>query len=190
MSSGERKAGSSCVKSSELAPTSTLASLPALSLELTLLLMGVGFAIPFPLNGSQHPWVLEFAPAVRNLYGLTAWMGMAHFVYAYRGQGLALLRPGARPLAFWGVLLLAGIAQFLLRASLGISGFSALAWLYFMQHFVKAEAHLNSLPSRQMSRAYQALLLAFAWLTVVLYNAGNVQQHQWLVFAVPLLIGA
>jgi len=63
---------------------------------LMLLLLGLGYALPVP-----PVWAPGWrSPEIANLFCLTAWMGQAHFVYAFRGQ-LTAFRAG-KPAPPWG----------------------------------------------------------------------------------------
>jgi hypothetical protein len=133
-----------------------------------------------------------------NLYALTAFAGWAHFVFAWRGQWSATrrLKPGWQ-LSYWSLVLTILAALVALRAFLGIALFSGLAWVWFVGHFVKAEIvfsnSTSSGPIAKQSTPWQVSyqpVLAFAWLSAVLFDVGNIQSHRWLLFCVSLLLGA
>jgi hypothetical protein len=128
---------------------------PWLALGLTFLLLGVGYSLPFPLV-RQAPvgmWGGAVAPDVLNLYALTVFAGWAHFAFAFRGQWQATTRlPVNLRLGYWLMLAVVLAILVALRAILGVALFSALAWIWFIGHFVQAEVVF----ARQQSTADQA----------------------------------
>lgn len=80
-----------------------------------------------------------------NLFTLTAWSGMAHFIFAYQGHLNRLksiggsLENGLKYQAIYAALLLIAASLLTsLKEDLG-STFNILVWLYFLIHFCKAE---------------------------------------------------
>jgi hypothetical protein len=172
------------------------ASRPWLALALTFLLLGVGFSLPFPLVKSVPSgiWSGAISPEVLNLYALTAFAGWAHFLYAGRGQwgALARLRWQWRA-GYWALVAVALAILVGLRALLGVGLFSALVWIWFIGHFVRAEVvFAGDLLSRNTKtwRTAWPPVVSFAWLTVVLFNAGHIQQHRWSLFACTMALAS
>ncbi len=115
-------------------------------------------------------WEGELAPEVLNLYALVAFLGWAHFFYAWQGQGKASgkLAPGRRVL-YWGFVLVALALLVVARSWLGVAVFSLLAWVYNIAHFIKAEAFFAGAHGRNN---YYSPVVAFAWFTLVLFQVG------------------
>lgn len=165
---------------------SLCANRPALSIGIAFLLMGLGYAIPVRLvvASPAHMWDGQMAPEVLNLYALTAWMGQAHFIYAFRGQFRAFM---TKPRIGFFFLLLSVAALgilFILRSALGLGLFSAMVWLYFIGHFIKAERVFQGAASpagRSVRLAYYQPVIAFAFLTLVLFNVGDLDFRRWLL---------
>jgi|UPI00047AE086 hypothetical protein len=148
-------------------------SRPYLALGLTFLLLGAGYAMPLKLvpEPPKHIWQGSIAAETLNLYALTAFAGLSHFAYAWRGQWIASRRfsSGSR-IGYWttvGILLLFLIA---LRTWLGVAVFSLMAWVYNIAHFVKAEVFFSGI--KETRAAYYSPVAAFAWFTVCLFPAG------------------
>ena len=160
-------------------------------------MLGIGYGLPLPA-ASVGLWQGEVAKEVLNPYALTAFAGWAHFIYAWRGQWSALARLKAGWAGgYW--LLMVGVLGLLviLRNMLGIALFSALAWVWFVGHLVKAEVVFAGKPANVVlpksiiarSSSYQPVV-AFAWLSLVLFNVADIQQHRWLLFVGSLSLGA
>jgi hypothetical protein len=170
-------------------------SKPALSIGIAFLLMGLGYAMPFRLvsGAPANMWAGQMAPEVLNLYALTAWMGQAHFIYAFRGQSKALF---SRPRVNLLFLLVAAAALgvlFLMRKIFGVGLFSGLVWLYFLGHFAKAERVFqrpNSVGGQPIKLAYYQPVLTFAYLTLVLFNVGNIDFRSWTLLSGSVLLAA
>lgn len=166
------------------------------SLALAFLLCGLGYALPFNLFPADYPPHGPTSPEVLNLRLLVAWMGLAHFGYAYHGQARSLWRrrasgPGGRLLL--GVLLGAG-ALLGLRTLTGLRAFDALVWIYFMPHLWKAERHFagataEAAPFRG-ALAYGLPAMAFAFLTFVLFAPADFTVRPWVVPALGLGVAA
>jgi FtsH-binding integral membrane protein len=167
---------------------------PWLALALTFLLLGLGFSLPFPLvkNVPSGIWSGAISPEVLNLYALTAFAGWAHFLYAGRGQYGALSRLRGQWQAGYWMLVIAALAMLLaLRTLLGVGIFSALVWIWFIAHFVKAEVVFAGDLLPQNTRPWHtawAPVASFAWLTAVLFNAGHIQQHRWPLLACSIAL--
>jgi hypothetical protein len=179
------------------APNSTqLPSRPWLALALTFLLLGLGYGLPFMLvrEAPAGLWQGTVAPEVLNLYALTVFAGRGHFIFAWRGQWAATQRlPLGWRSGYWALVAMALAALLGLRALLGVMLFSALVWVWFVGHFVKAEVLFSRsvTPEESASRlsSYQPVA-AFAWLTLVLFNVAHIQERRWLLFACTALLGA
>jgi hypothetical protein len=172
-------------------------SRPWLALALTFLLLGIGYALPFPLTPFPPSglWQGSLASEVLNLYALTVFAGWGHFFYAWRGQfhGTARLPPRWR-ITYW-IAVAASIALLILsRSLLGVALFSALVWIWFISHFVKAErvfarrAASDTQLQVTSSVSWQPVA-AFAWLSLVLFNVGSVQNRHWILFLGSLTLG-
>lgn len=75
------------------------------ALALTFVTVGAAYAFPFLLFTQGHPLNGPISPEILNLNLLVAWMGLAHFVFAYSGQAKSFLPPRAPsllPLFFLG----------------------------------------------------------------------------------------
>lgn len=183
---------------SETAPRST--AQPAVVLGLTFLLIGLTFALPHLLVPQQErSAVSEFlSPETANVYACVAWAGWAHFLFAFRGQGNALVRIAddfrSGRLAAYVISIAVTIGVLLgLRWLAGVSLFGAIVWVYFIDHFLKAEQAFEGKGSastpilvRWLS-SYQPLL-TFGWLSVVLLNVGNVDYKPWALWSVSLFL--
>jgi hypothetical protein len=165
------------------------ASRPWLALALTFLFLGIGYALPVPLAPAPPPgmWQGSIAPEVLNLYALTVYAGWAHFFYAWRGQFFGTTRLPRRSRTLYWIAVALGISLLVLaRSLLGAGLFSALVWIWFIGHFVRAELFFasrsaNTDPQRTKGVSWQPVL-AFAWLTLVLFNAAGIDNHRWLLF--------
>lgn len=182
-------------------PVVSSAAKPAMSLALTFLAIGLTFALPVHLVPESARLAVsdEYSVEVANVYACVAWAGWAHFLFAFRGQGRALLRlrDGVeirRLLAFAAALAVTVAVLFLLRKTWGIVLFSGLVWVYFIDHFIKSEQIFEgrAVPKepiwRRWLQAYQPLM-AFGWLSCVLLNIANVNAYPWLNWTVSLLLG-
>jgi hypothetical protein len=171
-----------------------LLSRPALSIGLAFLLMGLGYAFPLHLvpGAPARMWAGEMAPEVLNLYALTAWMGQAHFFFAFRGQAKSLAKQPERSVIFFALVGITLLELVGLRALIGVGLFSALVWIYFIAHFARSERVFQSAQSgaSTITLAYYQPVLAFAWLTLVLFNVGHLDAHSWLLLAVTLALAA
>ncbi len=156
------------------------ASRPWLALALTFLFLGIGYALPVPLAPAPPPgmWQGSIAPEVLNLYALTVYAGWAHFFYAWRGQFFGTTRLPRRSRTLYWIAVALGISLLILaRSLLGVGLFSALVWIWFIGHFVRAELFFasrsaNTYPQRAKSVSWQPVL-AFAWLTLDLFQRGE-----------------
>ena len=177
-------------------------SQPAVVLGLTFLIIGLTFALPHYLipqeecnNVSQY-----LSPETANVYACVAWAGWANFLFAFRGQGSALARlqdqfKTGRLATFIVTIALTIAVLFALRTIAGATAFGAVVWVYFIDHFLKAEQSFEGKTPNpppmlvRWLRSYQPLL-TFGWLSVVLLNAGNVTSHHWTMWIISLILGA
>src|SRR5579875_511761 len=171
--------------SSETSPLQ--ASRTWVSLGLTFLLLGIGFATPIPLTRSFPPgiWEGEISREALNLYALTAFLGWGHFAYAWQGQLRATRR--LRPRAAWvyWLLVLAWLGGFFaVRQVLGVGIFSLLIWVYNIGHLIKAETFFAGTSRKG---GYRTPAVAFAWFTLVLFRVGPLRWEA-LVFAITLIL--
>jgi hypothetical protein len=172
---------------------SPLLSRPALSIALSFLLIGLGYAFPLPLvpHAPAKMWAGQMAPEILNLYALTAWMGQAHFFFAFRGQAKALAKQPKLSVIFYVLIALALLVLVVLRMLIGVGLFSALVWIYFIGHFARSERVFQSVrsdPANTITLAYYQPVLSFAWLTLVLFNIGRIDAHSWLLLGVTLAL--
>lgn len=174
---------------------------PAVVLGLTFLLVGLTFALPVTLvPASERFGVTQYLSAeTGNVYACAAWAGWAHFLYAFRGQRNALasnhdgLRTG-RTLAYVFLVALSVAVLVAVRWAAGPALFGAVVWVYFIDHFIKAEqsfegkrpAHSSILV--RWASSYKPLL-TFAWLSAVLLDIGGVDSHPWTLWTVSLSLG-
>ena len=185
---------------SEVSGASQSPAKPAAVLGLTLLLIGLAFALPLRLipEGEFQMMSGNLSPEVLNVYALTAWMGWAHFIYAFRGQSGALNRlrdtgRSRRILTYLSMVALTIVALFGARSWAGPALFGAVVWVYFIDHFIKAEQSFEGKsqppPLVRWLKSYQPLL-AFAWLSVVLLNVGHINSLPWSIWVVSAALGA
>jgi hypothetical protein len=112
------------------------------SLALTLIFAGISYAFPIHLFAKDYPLNGPISPEILNLYLLVAWMGLAHFVFAYSGQAKTLRRSGGSVTFLFGAsLLIGGTILALFRTRAGLHLFDSVIWIYFIPHFIKAELH-------------------------------------------------
>jgi hypothetical protein len=115
------------------------------SLAATLLFLGLGYACPLLLFPVAHPQHGPTSPEILNLYFLIAWMGIAHFIYAYHGQARTLLHSTIKRTGgvFVGCCIVGAVFLGISRHCLGLKVFDSLVWAYFIPHFIKAEIHFS-----------------------------------------------
>lgn len=171
-------------------------------LGLTFLLVGLTFAFPFRLVPGSEVSVLSgrLSPEVANVYACVAWAGWAHFLYAFRGQGGALLHArdefrGGRLHGSAAVLVIVIAVLLAVRSGLGVTLFGAVVWIYFIDHFLKAEQLFDGRGSPSRRAWFRWLgsaqaLLSFTWLSIVLLDLGRVNSHPWLLWSVSVGLGA
>lgn len=165
---------------------------PGIVLGLTFLVVGLTFAFPHRLVPAGT-YADQFSPEVANVYAFVAWIGWAHFIFAFRGQDISLRRdPPRSRWTYWSlvvatVAILAGI-----RAWAGVTLFGAVVWVYFIDHFLKAEQHFEGTPcGASLPRwiaSYQPLL-SFTWLSIVLLDVGKITSQPWLIWGISLGLG-
>lgn len=177
-------------------------SKPAAVLGLTLLVIGLTFALPFSLvpAGATNAVSKHMSAEVANVYACTAWAGWAHFIFAFWGQGGALIRLKdslrAKRTITYVFMIVVSVAMLAgLRSYFGVAAFGAVVWVYFIDHFIKAEQTFEgSLDPREPSwrrwvRSYQ-ILLSFGWLTAVLMNVASVNSYPWTLWVISLSLAA
>ncbi len=166
---------------------------PVAVFAITCLLIGISFALPYQLVSAEvlrlasPTWPVE----VGNVYACAAWAGWAHFLYAFRGQATAMVRRDRRALLLFGALLCMGSALLWgARAMMGATLFSGLVWVYFIDHFLKAEQTFAMRPvgPHRWLRSY-ASIIAFGWLSVVLLNIGGINGQPWVLWLVSIGLG-
>lgn len=167
---------------------------PSVCLALTFLFIGLSYAIPTPL---LHPAEVQrvssfMATEVANVYALTAWAGMAHFIYAYRGQVLSLRATRVANLLPYALAVVVVLASLLgARALIGVGPFGAITWTYFIFHFHRAEAFFSGNQLTKWDwRDPMMVILTFAWLSVVLLNPGNPLLMPWVIWLFSLGLAA
>jgi hypothetical protein len=166
----------------------------SLSIALSLFFCGLSYALPFRLFPEAHPWNGVQSSEILNLYCIVAWMGLAHFVFAYNGQFRALIKI-PHDFAIYLAFLIAGAAVlFFLRAWLGANLFSTLSWIYFLPHFLKAETHfsstLNNSNIRDKWKLYGFPTLAFAWFSAALYGLQTLPNARWFLVGGSLALAS
>lgn len=175
---------------------------PAVVLGLTFLLIGLTFALPLNLVPESDHYAISgrLSQETANVYACVAWAGWAHFLFAFRGQGKALLRRAdsfttQRLFAYIGCLIATIAVLVGLRWAVGASIFGAVVWVYFIDHFMKAELAFEGKDPSKISTmvrwvaSYQPLL-TFGWLSIVLMNVQNVNSHPWILWTVSSLLAA
>lgn len=164
-------------------------SRPYLALGITFLLLGAGFANPFPLvtRFPRGVWEGTISREALNLYALTAFLGWAHFAYAWQGQWKASTRMRPRGKAgYWiAVAFLLG-ALLGLRSFLGIGAFSLVVWVYNIGHFIKAETVFSG---RGRNTLFYMPIVAFAWFTLALFRVGPLN-NELVVFCATIVLAA
>ncbi len=174
---------------------------PAVVLGLTFLLVALTFALPFRLVPASELSLMSgrLSPEVANVYTCVAWAGWAHFLFAFRGQGSALARldderRNGRLLAYAACLALTVAALLGAREAVGPMLFGAIVWVYFIDHFLKAEQQFEGKGPTgapawlRWLGSYQPLI-GFTWLSVVLLDIGGVNSHPWLLWSVSFALG-
>ncbi|MFM9873589.1 MAG: hypothetical protein ACKVQS_09025 [Fimbriimonadaceae bacterium] len=172
---------------------------PAVVLGLTLLFIAISFALPVELvpQAFLDTTFKNYSPDVLNVYACVAWAGLAHFLYAYWGQARAVGQSHESPVRFLVAEMIFLICLGLLfgtRQFFGLPQFGAIVWLYFIDHFIKAEQTFEGVkisepyPWKRWLGLYQNLL-SFGWLTIVLNNAWSILSYPWVNWIVSVLIG-
>jgi len=159
------------------------------SLALTFIFAGVGYAFPNQLFADDYPLNGPISPEILNLNILVAWMGLAHFVFAYSGQAKTLRRSsGSAPLLFGASLLIGGTILALFRMRAGLRIFDSVIWVYFIPHFIKAELHFikNCQPELSPSAwvLYWFPTVGFAFFTFALFAPISISFNTGILIAV------
>lgn len=164
------------------------------SLAGMLVLVGIAYSLPFALYPSSHQANGPTSPEILNLHFVVAWMGLAHFIYAYRGQAISLLKTKQKIFPFLSLLAVGAAALVAMRHWLGYMYFSFAMWIYFLPHFVKAELffsqRLNSDSTQEKSsdaRVYLFPAIAFTFFTFALFAPIEIISNRWNVVALALI---
>jgi hypothetical protein len=161
-------------------------------LAMTFLLVGTAYALPFWLFPRSHPMNGTTSPEVLNLYCLTAWMGLTHFIYAYKGQLKASQRSGFPIFKFWGGLLISLVLLWEFRSWISPPYFSFLAWIYFIPHFIKAELLFNGITALSLNQIPKALYwfptVGFTFFTIALFASNFIASDSGIFLAGALII--
>jgi hypothetical protein len=160
------------------------------ALAFTFITVGAAYAFPFLLFSEKHPLNGPISPEILNLNLLVAWMGLAHFVFAYSGQAKSLLAPRVvpkLPLLFCGSLVFAGVLLALFHKLVGAVLFDAVIWVYFIPHFIKAELHFARASQPETATrgevVYWFPALGFAYFTAALFAPLTVSFHTEILLA-------
>ncbi len=171
---------------------------PAIALGLTFMLVGLSYALPIRLVPASvgKLWLGNMPTEVLNVYACVAWAGWAHFLYAFRGQaqGLKRMQFGARRELLYLAALAASLSLLVgLRSALGVTLFGAVVWATFIDHFIKAERAFDgvSVQAEGLLKRWLASyrsVFAFAWVSVVLLNMGDVDHRRWTLIGVSIAV--
>lgn len=178
-----------------------LASRTALSFALTVLMIGLSFALPVHLIPTDQVLLIgkNLSPEAANVYACVAWAGWAHFLFAFFGQGYSLVSGPDRGRAprIGAMLAVIGISIFMLfglRHWIGYALFGGIVWTYFIDHFIKAERVFAGDPPRgpawrRWFASYRPLL-SFTWLSIVLLSPSNSFTQGWSLWVICAALGA
>lgn len=162
------------------------------SLALTFLFAGLGFSLPILLFPEAHPSNGPVSAEILNLNFLVAWMGLAHFVFAFRGQGRYLMQTQRRgSLMFVLSLLASAVLLIILKGLVGGPLFAFIIWIYFIPHFVRAELHFEKSTQAHAERGwvlYWFPALAFAFLTYALFGPKELTFNTAILIALGFLV--
>jgi hypothetical protein len=161
----------------------------ALSIALALVCAAIGYAFPLWLFPGNHVLNGTMSPEILNMYAIVCWMGLAHFVYAYHGQAMALRKNPARIAPYGLSMVLAAAVLIALRHALGWMLFSIAMWVYFMPHFIKAELHFGKVlegaqPNQRRWSVYGFPTVAFTFLSAALFCPIEIAQNHWLMLSI------
>lgn len=162
------------------------------SLALTFLFAGLGYALPIMLFAPNYPLNGPVSPEVLNLNLLVAWMGLAHFVFAYIGQVKALRRgPAGTPILYVASLILGGVILAVFRTRAGLRMFDSAVWVYFIPHFIKAELHFIRNCQPEIGRSAWVLYwfpaVGFAFFTFALFGPISISFNSGILVALACL---
>lgn len=158
----------------------------AWSLGLSFLLAGIGFALPLYLfPGLSYATQIGRAPEVMNLFCLVAWMGLSHFSFAYTGHIKACLKQKFSLPLYLIILILSLIAFFVLRMQIGIAIFSAIAWIYFISHLIKAELYFSNIRDWKV---FLVPLFAFSFFSFALLAPDDWVRIRYLFIGVAICL--
>lgn len=161
------------------------------SLSLTFLFAGIGFSLPILLFPEIHPLNGKISSEILNLNFLVAWMGLAHFVFAFHGQGKYLRHTERRgTVLFFSGLIASASVLLLLKGVSDSRIFDFVIWIYFIPHFIKAELHFAQTGEKPVQRGwvlYWFPALAFAFLTFALFGPKELAFNTSILIALAIL---
>jgi hypothetical protein len=142
-----------------------------LCLGVSLLFLGAFYAFPYGLLPYSHPMISTTSPEIVNLYSFVAWLGLAHFVYAYKGQFANPTLSIRRKMVFFSGLVFLVVLLFFIKHLVGIVIFNLVTWVYFFPHFMKAEHLFNKTftVNNELSEHKKNIPLV-AWFTTVTFT--------------------
>ena len=173
---------------------------PAVVLGLTFLTIGLTFALPFRLvpSAEQYAVMGPMSAETANVYACVAWAGWAHFLFAFRGQSNALVHirdafRNGRLIAYMACVVFTIIGLLGIRWAGGPTIFGSVVWVYFIDHFIKAEQSFEG-----KSRAHTPILmrwlssyqpiLTFSWLSAVLMNFADINSYPWTAWSISFAL--
>lgn len=167
-------------------------------LAVTFLLIGVGFAWPGLLWAWPDPSFGAKSVFTLNLFALTAYLGLSHFVYAFYGQfGSLWKRQGpVRMLAFIAIVAMIFPLLRVTRDQMGWRIFDGLVWSYFIAHFIKAELFIAKtvhgpdlrLMSKDVRNVFLIPLVSFVYLSLALLAREFWVERQLELFFLGVLV--
>lgn len=147
---------------------------------LTFLFLGVAYALPFTLWSRIDPSLAIKSVGTMNLYTLTAWGGLSHFLYAFRGQWKGLSRTSSWSLGamgFFSLMLVVLASLAMIRQMTPVRIFDGVVWFYFVPHFLRAErVFQHAAPFHRGDVVL--LLMSFAWFSVVVIGYLYWSEHE------------
>src|SRR5665213_814362 len=152
------------------------------SLAFSFLVVGIAYALPILLFPRDYPMNGPVSPEILNLNLLVAWMGLAHFIFAYSGQARSL-RAGNREavVLFVVSVLVGGLFLGIFRHFAGTRLFDSVVWVYFLPHIIKAELHFikncqpDLCPSARVLYWFPAI--GFSFFTFALFGPFALTYH-------------
>jgi hypothetical protein len=158
----------------------------AICLALSLLLLGLGYSFPGTFFSKNFHLPVGWAVEVFNLYCLVSWMGLAHFFYAFGGQFKSIQTSIVNTRIYWSIIFIGLLVLVFLRGWIGVQGFNALIWLYFLPHFIRAEKFFDlknkdlgaEVNNTNLIGLYVFPTVCFGFLTLALYTSLG---KEWLI---------